>query len=160
LLDPSCEPLSMLVPLKRATGRWANLVWLIAFVFAIAPGISKALATPVGAFAGLVVHAHAHAEPGHVHYGHHHHGHDHGGQAGGLNQHEDDPAENGPAPGHGQPHVHVHYDACCPSVVIPVLDSGTIEHRVTEAFATLTALPTQGELPDNLLRPPIELSLL
>jgi len=56
--------------------------------------------------------------------------------------------------------VHVHYDACCPSVVIPVLDSGTIEHRVTEAFATLTALPTQGELPDNLLRPPIELSLL
>jgi hypothetical protein len=154
LLDPLREPLSMLISLKRATRSWANLVWLFAFVFAIAPGICKALAIPVGAFAGFVVHAHAHAEPGHVHYGHHHHGHDHG------HQHEGNAAANGPAPDHGESHVHVHYDACCPSVVTPVLNSGAIEHRATETFATPIALPKQGESPDNLLRPPIALSLL
>src|SRR5262249_3543934 len=63
-------------------------------------------------------------------------------------------------PDQGQHRVHVHYDVCCPSVVIPVLNSGTIEHRIPEAFATLAAQPTQGVAPDNLLRPPIGLSIL
>jgi hypothetical protein len=150
----------MLVPLKRATRRYANLVWLMVFVFAIAPGISRALVTPIGAFTGFVVHAHAHSEPGHVHYGHHHHGHDHGGQAGGMHQHGGIAGKDGQAPDHGQHRTHVHYDVCCPSLVIPVLNSGTIESRVAEAFSTRAEQATQGARPDGLLRPPIVLSSL
>ena len=141
----------MLVPLKRASRSCTNLVWLIAFVFAIAPGICKAMGTPIGAFTGLVVHAHAHAEHGHVHYGHHHHGHDH--------QHDGNAAADGQAPDHGQHRVHVHYDVCCPSVVVPVLNSGTIENRLAQILTMLVAQPTQGVPPDNLLRPPIGLPL-
>jgi hypothetical protein len=148
----------MLVPLKRASRNCANLVWLMAFVFAIAPGIGKALATPIGVFTGFVVHAHANADHGHVHYGHHHHGQAHVGQAGGEHRHGGNGAENGQAPDHDQHRMHVHYDVCCPSVVIPVLNSGTIEHRVAEAFCTLAVQAMQGARPDDLLRPPIALS--
>ena len=150
----------MLVLLKRASRGCADLVWLIAFVFAIGPGISKALAAPIGAFTGFVVHAHAHAAHGHVHHGHHHHGHDHGGQVGGVHDHYGNAGEDGQVPDQGQHRVHVHYDVCCPSVLIPVLNSGTIEHRVPEAFTTPAAQLTQGVAPDSLLRPPIGSSIL
>jgi hypothetical protein len=39
LLDPPRELLIMLVPLKRATQSFANVVWLMTFVFAIAASI-------------------------------------------------------------------------------------------------------------------------
>ena len=69
----------MLAQLKRASRRHVALVWAMALVFALAPGISVALAVPAGAFSRFLVHAHAHGDEDHMHHGHHHyHGHYHG----------------------------------------------------------------------------------
>jgi hypothetical protein len=160
VLDPSCEPWNMLVLLKRASRSSANLVWLMAFVFAMAPGASKAMVTPIGLFTGFVVHAHAHGQHSHAHHGHHHHDHAHAGHVGDEHQHDGNAVDDGAPPDQGQQRMHVHYDVSCPSVAIPLLNSGTIAYRVSEAFTPRAAQRMQGAPPDDLLRPPIVLSLL
>ena len=67
----------MLARLKRASRRSIAFVWAMSAMFAMAPALSMALASPVGAFSRSFIHVHADDEPGHVHHGHHHHHHDH-----------------------------------------------------------------------------------
>jgi hypothetical protein len=54
----------------------------------------------------------------------------------------------------------VHYDACCPSVLIPVQAPSTHELRAAGRISILLVEPMQGAPPDRLLRPPIPLSEL
>jgi len=146
----------MLARLRNASRCGADLIWVLVFIFAAAPGISKALVTPVGVFSGVVIHAHAHDDHGHVH--HAHHSHHRGGPAGGLHQHNDQAADEGQGTDQGKHRLHVHYDACCPSLVVPILNTVALEHRLTDGFIAQPVQPMQGGSPDNLLRPPIVLS--
>jgi ABC-type Zn2+ transport system substrate-binding protein/surface adhesin len=124
-------------------------------LFALAPALSMALAAPVGAFSRSLVHTHADDEPGHDHHGHHHHHshqHDHG-------DHDHGDAGNGGDLGDpGQHRMHVHFDACCPSLVLPAQDATPVQRRPSDRLAILPVEPMQGAPPDDLLRPPIPLS--
>ena len=140
----------MLARLKRASRRCVALIWAMAFVFAVAPVVSMAFASPVGAFSRFLVHAHEHDED-HVHQGyHHHHGH----------HHHDDATDDGQHDDQGQHRLHIHYDACCPSVLMPAQGVSTLQHRVADRITILPVEPMQGAPPDRLLRPPIPLSSL
>lgn len=138
----------MLARMKRANRRSIALIWAMAAVFAVAPGLSMAFASPVGAFSRFLVHAHADDEPGHVHHHHHHdgdhHHHDDGGTADGQDR--------------DQQLLHVHYDAWCPSVVIPTQGVSTLPYRLADRITIQKVERTQGAPPDRLLRPPIPLS--
>jgi len=131
----------------------------MATVFALAPAVSMALAVPVGAFSRFLVHAHEHGDEDHVHDGyHHHHGHDQDGHD--SHHHDDGADDDGQNDDPGQPRLHVHCDACCPSVLIPFQTPSTLQHRAADRIAILPVEPMQGAPPDRLLRPPIPLSLL
>ena len=148
----------MLTRLKRAGRSRIALIWAMAAVFALAPALSMAYAAPVGAFSRSLVHAHADGDEYHVHDGHHHHhGHDHDGQVG--HQH-DGPGDDGQNDDLGQPRLHVHYDACCPSVLIPAQTPRSLELRTADRIAILPVEPMQGAPPGCLLRPPIPSSVL
>jgi hypothetical protein len=152
----------MLVGLRKASARTVALIWAMVGLFALAPALSMAFATPVGAFSRSLVHSHADDEPGHNHHGHHHHHsshhHDHGdddhGDAG--HHHEDDGNRGGSADP-GQHGTHVHFEACCPSILLPVQDA-TARHRPSDRMVILPVEPMQGAPPDRLLRPPISVS--
>ena len=136
----------MLTPLKRASRGWVALIWAMAAVFALAPALSMAYAAPAGAFSRFLVHSHAHGDEDHAHHGHHHH--------------HDDPDDDGQNDDQGQPRLHVHYDACCPSVLIPSQMLSTLAHRLADRVSILPVEPMQGAPPGHLLRPPIPSSLL
>ena len=148
----------MLAQLKRASRRYVALVWAMAVVFALAPGISVALAVPAGAFSRLLVHAHAHGDDDHMHHGHHHyhghhhhhghHQHDHDGQ-----HHHDDATDDGTGD-HGQQRLHVHHDASCPSVLMPE-PIASLLHRIADPVTILSVDAKQGAPPGRLLRSPI-----
>jgi len=144
----------MLVRLKGASRRNIALVWAMTLVFALAPGLSMAFAAPVGAFSRFLVHAHADDEPGHVHHGHHHHHHHAGHQDDGDHHHHDDDGGTSDTQDRGQ-QSHVHYDACCPSVVMPSQGVSTLRHRLADRITIHKVEPMQGAPPDRLLRPPI-----
>ena len=55
----------------------------------------------------------------------------------------------------GQQRLHVHYDACCPSVVVPTQSGSALPHRLSDRIAILRVEPMQGAPPGRLLRPPI-----
>ena len=149
----------MLTRLKRASRRRVALIWAVALVFALAPAVSMACASPVGAFSRLLAHAHANDVDGHVHHGHHHHhGHGHDQHDG---HHDHDAAiYDGQPDDQGQQRLHVHYDACCPSAMVPTHGVSRLQHRVADRIAILRVEPMQGAPPDRLLRPPIPSSLL
>jgi hypothetical protein len=54
--------------------------------------------------------------------------------------------------------MHVHFDACCPSLVLPAQDVAPLQHRSSDRLAILPVEPMQGAPPDDFLRPPILLS--
>jgi hypothetical protein len=142
----------MLAQLKRANRRSIAFVWAMAVIFAIAPALSMALASPVGAFSRSFIHVHADDEPGHVHHGHHHHQHhDHDDS----DHHHHGGTNDGPNPDQGQQRLHVHYDACCPSIVIPSQSGSALPHPLSGRIAILRVEPMQGAPPGQLLRPPI-----
>ncbi len=148
----------MLARLRRAGRGCVALVWAVAAVFALAPTVSMAFAAPIGEFSRFLVHAHEHGDEDHTHHGHHHHGHHHDDQVG--HHHHDGPDDDGQNSDQGQPRLHVHYDACCPSVLIPVQTPSTHVLRGAGRISILRVEPMQGAPPDCLLRPPIPLSEL
>ena len=98
----------MLARLKRASRARRALVWALVALFALAPAIGMASASPAGAFSRVFLHIHEHADNGRLHQGHHHldlagHHHDEGAHT----HHDDAPAlhvhHGGPAgrPGSG-----------------------------------------------------------
>jgi hypothetical protein len=144
----------MLARLKRASRRSIAFVWAMSAMFAMAPALSMSLASPLGAFSRSFIHVHAADEPGHVHHDHHHHhyDHDHDGDHG---HHHDGGTNDGQDHDRGQQRLHVHYDASCPSVVIPAQNGSALPHRLSGRMAILRVEPMQGAPPGRLLRPPI-----
>jgi hypothetical protein len=142
----------MLARLKKASRACRALVWALVALFALAPAISMASAAPAGAFSRLFLHVHEHADDGHVHHGHHHRDHaDHHHDDGGQTRHDG-------ASGSGQSHLHIHHEACCPSMDIPVAVPGTAQYRLAGRLAIPPVEPMHGAPPGRLLRPPISLS--
>jgi len=142
----------MLATLKRAGRRCRPLIWAMALIFALAPAFCVASCASAGVFTGFVVYAHAHDEAGHTHHGYHHHGHWHGGHA---DHHYDNGTTDNGDHSSGQYRLHVHFDFCCPGLLIPVLEAAALCDRPSDCIAIPPAHPTQGVQPDQLLRPPI-----
>ena len=138
----------MLVHLKRVGRRYAVLTWAIVLAFALSPAVCMASAVGAGVFTRFLIHAHEHDEDGHVHHAHLDHGRDHHG-FGFLHQ------DHGADKHGGQHRLHVHFDVCCPSVLIPELPSAPLHLRRSGRVAILPVHPTQEAPPDRLLRPPI-----
>jgi hypothetical protein len=145
----------MLARMKRASRRSITLIWAMVVVFAIAPVVSMAFASPVGAFSRSFIHVHAYDEPGHVHHGHHHHHHSDHDHDGDHRHHDDGGTNDGHDHDQGKQLLHVHYDACCPSVLIPTQSASALPHRLSGRIAILRVEPMQGAPPGRLLRPPI-----
>jgi hypothetical protein len=144
----------MLARLKRASRRDIALVWAMMLVFVLAPVIGVAHGAPACVPMHFLMHAHADGDVDHVHYGdddhHHRHqtGHDHDGD-----HHHDDMADDGPD-GTGQGPLHVHYDACCATMLMP-LPAIVIGYRVAHRVVLPPVHARQGAPPGRLLRPPI-----
>jgi hypothetical protein len=141
----------MLAQLKRVSRRNIAFVWAMIAVFALAPALSLAAAVPAGAFSRLLVHSHDGAELGQIYLGDHHqhvhehgdgHHHDHG--AGDVDEHDQ-----------SQPQSHIHYEAGCPSIVVPDVVGTVMRHHLRHRVAIRLASPMRGAPPDQLLRPPI-----
>ncbi len=151
----------MLAQLKRTGRRAIVLIWATTLMFAVAPALAMAYAAPGGAFSRLFVHVHAHGDEDHVHHvdhvhdghhHHHHHGHVHAGEE---DHHHHDATDDGRPDDPGQPRLHVHFDACCPSVLVPVQVYAPCNERVAGRVSVPRAEPLQGAPPGLLLRPPI-----
>jgi hypothetical protein len=145
----------MLARLKRASRRSIALIWAMAALFALAPGMSMALAHPVGAFSRSFMHVHAGDEPGHMHHGHYHHHHLGNDHHDGADHHHHDGTDNGFDQDNGNQRLHVHHDASCPSLVMPTVYGDALEHHPSDRIAILKVEPMQGAPPDRLFRPPI-----
>jgi hypothetical protein len=144
----------MLARLNRASRRGIALIWAMAAVFASAPGVSMAFATPVGAFSRFLLHVHDDGASGHVHHGHGDHRHNHGHDGDGVHHHHDGLGHASDADT-GQPWLHVHHDACCPSLLLPAPCGASVQHRLSDRIAVLRVEPLQGAPPGRLFRPPI-----
>jgi hypothetical protein len=144
----------MLARLKQASRHSTALVWAMVIVFALAPVISVAYGAPAGVLSRFVLHAHADADHGHLHHGdddHHDHGHHDHGRGG----HHHDDAVTDDSPGDpGQGPAHVHYDVCCPSLMMSTPATGVL-YRLGHRVAIPPAEARQGAPPGRLLRPPI-----
>jgi hypothetical protein len=143
----------MLARLKTTSRRNIAIVWTMLAVFALAPALSLAAAVPAGAFSRVLVHSHDGAELGHLYNGHHHHDHEH--DDGDHHQHSDHGMGDVDKHDPSQPQPHVHYDAGCPSVVIPVQYGAPVRHRFRDRVAIQRVPPLLGAPPGRLLRPPI-----
>jgi hypothetical protein len=141
----------MLARLKKGTRACRALVWALVALFALAPAVGMAYAAPAGAFSRLFLHIHVHADDGHVHHGHHHEHGDHHHDDGDHSHHDD-------ASDPGQSRLHIHHEACCPSMDIPVAAPETAQYRLAGRLAIPPVGPMQGAPPGRLLRPPISLS--
>jgi hypothetical protein len=142
----------MIRRLREAGRRRAVLLWTLALMFAVAPALSMSFAAPTGSFARMIVHSHDHGDAPHSH--HHHHDHDHDHADGGLIDHLG-VTHDGPS-GHGDhDRVHVHYDASCPSVIVPVPVSLALDQRLSAAVDPPPTKALHGSSPSRLLRPPI-----
>ena len=141
----------MIGRLREAGKRRAVLLWTLALMFAMAPALSLGFAAPTGVFAQTIVHSHDHGDASHSH--HHHHQHDHDRADSGIS---DLGAAQDGQPGHSDyDRVHVHYDASCPSIIVPAPVSLELDQ---ELGATVDPPPTKalrGSSPRRLLRPPI-----
>ena len=74
-----------------------------------------------------------------------------------LPHHHEDDGNSGDSADPGQHRMHVHFDACCPSIVLPAQDAPA-QRRPSDRMAILPVEPMQGAPPDHLLRPPIPVS--
>lgn len=141
----------MIGRLRQAGRRRGALVWTLALLFALAPALSMGFATPAAAFARTIVHAHDHGGEPHSHHNHDHHDHDDADHA--------DLGTLGASPndsGHGEhDSVHVHQDACCPSVIVPVPVSLVLDQHLSVAVDPPPTKALHGSSPSRLLRPPI-----
>jgi len=154
----------MLAHLKRAGRRCIALVWAMALVFAAAPAVAMASATAAGEFSRFFMHAHGQGEDDH-HHGHHHFSHVHDGEAdhhhdGEAGHHHHGSVGDTPGDDSRQPGLHVHFDACCPSVLVPVQAATLPRHLLAGRMAVARFAPLRGAPPDRLLRPPIPTSPL
>jgi hypothetical protein len=123
----------------------------MALVFAVAPIHSLSLAAPAGAFSTAVIHAHDGGGEDHSHHSHdHHHDRDGAGTQDGLG-----PQGDGGPVHQGKGNLHVHHDACCPSVLVPGPAVDLPEQRLGNAFDRSLTQSLHGASPDSLLRPPI-----
>lgn len=144
--------------LKRASRRCIALVWAMVLVLALAPVISVANGAPAGVFSHFMMHAHAYGDHDHVHHGddgdhrHGHHCHD-GHCHDDGDHHHDDMTDDGPDDS-GQGPLHVHYDACCPTMLMP-LPTAVVGYRVAYRVVLPLVSARQGAPPGRLLRPPI-----
>lgn len=147
----------MILQLREAGRRRAVLLWTLALLFGIAPGLSTSMAAPIGDFARTVIHSHDHGGEPHSHH-HHHHDHDDIGGASfdGLSGVDGSHSS-------GQDHdrvVHFHQDASCPSVIIPAPAVLILATRIGSVMAQPVTKALHGEPPGLLLRPPIAQSQL
>jgi hypothetical protein len=141
----------MIWRLRQAGRRRAVLAWTLALVFAVAPALSIAFAAPAGSFTNAVVHSHDHGDTPHSHH-HHHHDHEHAD--GGMI--DDFGAGHDGQSGHGDhDRAHVHYDASCPSVIVPTPVSLTLCQQLSAAVDPPPTKALHGAPPGRLLRPPI-----
>jgi hypothetical protein len=149
----------MLAQLKGASRRYVAPVWAMMLVFVLAPALGAAHGAPPGVFSHFLVHAHApgdhgHAPGGHGHHHHgdeHHHGHHHHHDDG--HHHHDDAMDDGQSDS-GQGPLHAHYDASCPSALMP-LPTASVLYRVAHRVGLPPVDAKQGAPPGRLLRPPI-----
>jgi hypothetical protein len=139
----------MLVGWKTASAKVVAFVWAMTVVFALCPVLSSAILVPVGVFAQGLVHSHEHGDEHHTHYGHHHH-HQHDV----VDQHHDDDVDSEPDR-EGLLVAHVHVDAGCPCLDLPVLPTGLVNDRAWSRMEPPPVEAMQGAPPDRLLRPPI-----
>lgn len=141
----------MIGRLRQAGRRRAVLQWTLALVFAVAPALSLGLAAPSGSFVQAVVHSHDH---GNAPHSHHHHSREHQRADAGAN--DGIVVDEGGQPGHSDGNrVHVHYDACCPSIIVPAPVALTFEERLSAAVVSPPVKMLRGSSPRRLLRPPI-----
>lgn len=136
----------MMKRLRQIFSRARRFVWVMALVFAFAPGISFANGSAIGAFSSALVHSHADGEHGHSHHGHHHH-HEK------AEHHEHEDMDRNGEPGQ----AHVHYDAACPSLLVPGALFPVAQIAPASPVAALAQDDMDGSSPGNLLRPPIRL---
>jgi len=141
----------MILRLARANRRRVLWVWTMAFVFAVAPIHSLTFAAPAGAFSTVVIHAHDGGGEDHSHRSNDHH-HD---QDGAGTQDDVGPLDHGGPGHHGRGNLHVHHDACCPSVLLPGPVAELPEQGLGNAFDRSLTRSLRGASPDSLLRPPI-----
>jgi hypothetical protein len=142
----------MIGRLREAGKRRAVLLWTLALMFAVAPALSLGFAAPAGSFVQTTVHSHGHGGEPHSHHYHQHHGdHDH---ASGM---MDDlgVAHDGQSGHHDHDRVHVHHDASCPSVIVPVPVTLALDQRLGSAVDPRPTKTLHGSSPSRLLRPPI-----
>ena len=147
----------MILQLREAGRRRAVLLWTLALLFGIAPGLSMSLAAPVGDFARTVIHSHDHGDAPHSHH-HHEHDHDDVGAATfeGLSG-----FDGSHSSGHDHdPVVHFHHDASCPSVIVPAPAVLVLATRMWSVMAQPVTKTLHGKPPGLLLRPPIAQSQL
>jgi hypothetical protein len=143
----------MIGRLREAGKRRAVLLWTLALMFAVAPALSMSSAAAAGSFTRMIVHSHDHGDAPHSHHHHHHHGdHDHTGS--GMIDHvgtkHDGQSDRG-----GHDRTHVHHDASCPSIIIPVPVSLTLDQRQGAPVDPPPTKALRGSSPGRLLRPPI-----
>lgn len=122
-------------------------------ILAVAPGLSFASGIGSGAFGSVLFHSHADGDHDHSHHGHHGHSHHHDGDAGDHHQANEDGVLDDQ--GGGAPRVHVHFEAACPSIVMPDNAGSLLEARFAGVIAIPMADTLDGEPPGRLLRPPI-----
>ena len=139
----------MILRLARANRRRAPWIWTMAFVFAVAPIHSMGFAAPAGAFSAVVIHAHDGGREDHSH-----HSHDHDQDGTGIQDGLGPQGDGGPVH-QGKGNLHVHHDACCPSVLVPDPAVDLPEQRLGKAFDRSLTQSLHGASPDSLLRPPI-----
>lgn len=141
----------MIRQLREAGKRRAVLLWTLALMFAVAPALSLNFAVSAGPFARTIVHSHDHGDEPHSHH-HHHHDHDHAdrGTIDDLGVVQDGQS------GHGDhSRVHVHHDASCPSIIVPVPVTLALDLPLSASVDQPPTRVLHGSSPSRLLRPPI-----
>jgi len=142
----------MIRRLRQHAKRSGVLTWALVLMFAVAPALSSGFATATGAFAQTMVHSHDHGDEPHSHHHHHHHDHD---RADGVMIGDLDVPQDG-QPGHGDHgRLHVHYDAACPSIIVPAPVSLALDRELAATVDPPTTKALRGSSPGRLLRPPI-----
>ena len=140
----------MIGRLREAGKRRAVLLWTLALMFAVAPALSSAFAAPAGSFAQTIVHSHDHGDEPHSHHHHDHDGAGDGGMVGDLGVVQDGQS------GHSDhDRLHVHYDASCPSIMVPAPVSLELDQKLGAAVEPRPTKALRSSSPRRLLRPPI-----
>lgn len=141
----------MIGRLRQAGRPRAVLLWTLALIFAVAPVFSVGFAVPSGSFVQTVIHSHDHGD---VPHSHHRRSHEHqDASAGTINGVAvDDCAQSGRG---ADNRLHVHYDASCPSLILPAPVDMLFEERLGAAVDPPPMKIPRGTSPRRLLRPPI-----